>query len=176
MIIGKKLNLVMPTKEDHENLQSIREDEATMREAGGVAPMDHERFLAWWAELFEDRQYENEYYLILDNENSECFGEASFRYTDITVKRARLDIKIKAKRRGLGLGTEALALLLEQYFEVFGGLVIEDIVSGSNARGMAWLLRHGFHETGRDAAGVHLELGLGEYRRLVAERAATRSA
>lgn len=165
MITGKKLNLVMPTREDHENVQGIWEDPETMRDLGGVVPISNERYLAWWADLFEERQYENEYYLILDTENSECFGEASFQYTDITVKRAMLNLKIKAGHRGQGIGSEALELLLEQYFEIFGGLVMEDCIAPANERAADWLKARGFRETGRDADGIHLELGLEEYRR-----------
>ena len=170
MITGKKLNLVMPTREDHENVQCIWEDPDTMRDIGGVVPISHEQYLAWWADLFEERQYENEYYLVLDTENSECFGEASFEYPDITVKRARLNLKIRARHRGKGIGTEALGLLLEQYFEVFGGLVMEDCIAPANQRTAEWLKDRGFSETRRDADGIHLELGLEDYRR---RRAAT---
>jgi RimJ/RimL family protein N-acetyltransferase len=118
MIAGKNLNLVMPTREDYENV----------------------------------------------------LGEASFYHYDAVTKSAMLNIRIKSMHRGRGLGTEALDLLLAQYFEQWGGLVIEDRLDPANRGGMAWMERLGFKETRRDPEGVWMELHAEDFRSALAAR------
>ena len=54
---------------------------------------------------------------------------------------------------------------LGNYGWIFGGLVIEDCIAPANQRTAEWLKARGFRETRRDADGIHLELGLEDYRR-----------
>lgn len=83
----------------------------------------------------------NFYCLIYTKEN-EPVGEVSFHRFDEKKKSAELNIKVQYKFRGKGYAKEALRLLLDYYFNEYGGQVITDDVT--NANGQEALKKFGF--------------------------------
>lgn len=61
--------------------------------------------------------------------NDNPVGEASFHGYDSITKTARLNVRIENSHRGKGYGSEAVHLILECFFNEFGGLYMLDTVS-----------------------------------------------
>lgn len=144
MLMGDRINLVSPTLDDWINVKGIWEDEETMADVGGAAPLPLKRYRAWWSDIFERRKAENAYFLILDKDNAECFGESGFHGFNRETGRAVLNVKVKSGHRNRGIGSEALALILRHFFEDWGGGALESVVRMTNAAGRRRLLEAGF--------------------------------
>jgi RimJ/RimL family protein N-acetyltransferase len=158
MLRGKLVNLVEPSRIDHELVRSIWEDQETMAEVGGIAPLTEEKYKEWWLYMFDEKADENQYFLVLDTDNCECFGEVSFHRFDKVTRRAMFNIKIHTKFRGRGYAKEAIDLMLEHFFDVWKGEVMEDSVREQNRRGLEYMKEYGFRERGRDKDEVLLEM------------------
>ncbi len=70
----------------------------------------------------------NLYCLVFDY-NDNPVGEASFHGYDSITKTARLNVRIENSHRGKGYGSESVHLILECFFNEFGGLYMLDTVS-----------------------------------------------
>ena len=158
MIDGQLVSLRRPTLADHEAVRGIWEDEATMRDVGGVRPLPPEKWERWHRRMFHELASANEYFLVYENSSGTCAGEVSFHDFDPSSGRAMFNVKIKRHLRGKGLGREAIDLILWHFFGAWEGTVMEDSLWEGNPGGLAVVLAYGFRETRRDADGIWVEL------------------
>ncbi|HOX91305.1 MAG TPA: GNAT family N-acetyltransferase [Spirochaetales bacterium] len=158
MIDGQLVSLRRPTLADHEAVRGIWEDEATMRDVGGVCPLPPEKWERWHRRMFHELASANEYFLVYENSSGTCAGEVSFHDFDPSSGRAMFNVKIKRHLRGKGLGREAIDLILWHFFGAWEGTVMEDSLWEGNPGGLAVVLAYGFRETRRDADGIWVEL------------------
>lgn len=158
MIDGRLVTLRRPTRADRDVVRGIWEDEATMRDVGGVCPLPPEQWERWFDRMFRERADANEYFLVFELASGACAGEVSFHDFDPATGRAMFNVKIKRGLRGRGLGREAMDLLLWHFFGAWEGRVMEDSLWEGNPGGLAAMLAYGFTETRRDAEGIRVEL------------------
>lgn len=108
--------------------------------------------------MFYINDSKNRYFLIMDTENSKCFGEVSFHDYNSSNKSAKFDIKVKPIYRGKGIAFEAMDLMLDYYFSEWNGEVIEDSLREQNINGLSKMLEYGFREVKRDSKGVWIKM------------------
>ncbi|MGL4991212.1 MAG: GNAT family N-acetyltransferase [Sarcina sp.] len=128
-------SLVYIKKPNYNELDYTKElwaDYETMKEVGGVYDFTDGHKNTFYKKMINPTDGKNFYCLVYKN-NGEKVGEVSFHGYDCANKMARLNVKIHAKYRGNGYGTEAAKLLLEYYFYEFLGEVIIDRVTNKIA-------------------------------------------
>lgn len=140
---GGKVILRTPGRQDLEYIRSLWADPDTMGDVGGPVVLDDDRALRWFQRMVDPGSPGDRYFLICEL-GGRPVGEVSFHRYDSQTKRAELNVKVQAGHRGQGYGAEAVRLLLDFYFEEFGGEVIEDPVALDNVAGQALLIKLGF--------------------------------
>ncbi len=90
------------------------------------------------------------------NENQRPVGEISFHCYDENEKSALFNIKIQARYRGKGYAKATMDLMLDYYFNEFGGEVMIDEVI--NERGIRVLMSYGFEKVDKTEVGILLRL------------------
>ena len=95
-------------------------------------------------------------YCLVYNENQRPVGEISFHCYDENEKSASFNIKIQARYRGRGYAKAAMDLMLDYYFNEFGGEVMIDEVI--NERGIRVLMSYGFEKVDKTEVGILLRL------------------
>ena len=90
------------------------------------------------------------------NENQRPVGEISFHCYDENEKSASFNIKIQARYRGKGYAKATMDLMLDYYFNEFGGEVMIDEVI--NERGIRVLMSYGFEKVDKTEVGILLRL------------------
>ena len=158
MIIGSNITLIPPTQADWPTVRDIWEDEATMADVGGIHRLSAPTYRAWYRFMFEDKAAENTYYLIFSNKMRRCVGEVSFHHYAPTTQKAMFNIKIKYAERGRGFGQEAMDLLLDFFFNQWGGHVMEDALAKNNHNGLRVLTNYGFQKVREDEQAVWVAL------------------
>ncbi|MGL4730012.1 MAG: GNAT family N-acetyltransferase [Clostridium sp.] len=140
----KKGNLVYIKKPDYEDIEYIKKlwtDEDTMKDVGGIIICDDKKWDNWYKRMVYPGNGKNFYCLIYDINNLPV-GEVSFHGYDRNTKTADLNVKVEYIHRGNSYGNEAIKLLLNYYFNEFGGEVIFDNVANEN--GVNALKKWGF--------------------------------
>ncbi|GAA0115503.1 GNAT family N-acetyltransferase [Clostridium senegalense] len=130
----KRGNLVYIRKPDFEEIDYIKKlwsDEDTMRDVGGAIHYSEYKWENWYKRMVDPGNGKNFYCLIYNMENTPV-GEVSFHGYDRNTKTADLNVKVENKYRGNNYGNEAVMLLLEYYFNSYGGEVIFDTVANEN--------------------------------------------
>jgi RimJ/RimL family protein N-acetyltransferase len=123
-------------------------DPETMEPVGGPIHLTDDEARRWFAYMIDPGSATNSYHLILDGENRPV-GEVSFHRLDVDSMTAELNIKVAAPEREKGYARDALLLLLDYFFNRFGGRVLTDDVASGNLAGQQALLRLGFeHDPG----------------------------
>ena len=80
-----------------------------------------------------------------------CVGVARLHSLDATLKQAHLAVGLFApQHRGMGLGTEAVQLVLSHAFDTLDLSVVRARVLAFNSRAIACYGRCGFHEVARE--------------------------
>jgi RimJ/RimL family protein N-acetyltransferase len=130
-------------------------DKGTMKDVGGTVTLPKERRREWYAKMVRPSDGKNFYCLIYTKQNKPV-GEVSFHRFNQIKKSAELNIKVQSKYRGKGYGKEALKLLLEYYFNEFGGEVITDEVI--NIKGQRALAKFGFEITSKSEYSVSFKM------------------
>lgn len=95
-------------------------------------------------------------YCLVYNENQRPVGEISFHCYDENEKSASFNIKIQARYRGRGYAKATMDLMLDYYFNEFGGEVMIDEVI--NERGIRVLMSYGFEKVDKTEVGILLRL------------------
>ena len=95
-------------------------------------------------------------YCLVYNENQRPVGEISFHCYDENEKSALFNIKIQARYRGRGYAKATMDLMLDYYFNEFGGeLMIDEVI---NERGIRVLMSYGFEKVDKTEVGILLRL------------------
>jgi len=147
MLTGIKINLVRPTSDDWENVNSIWKDASVMTDGGGRAPLSQARYLEWWKSTFRGEAEDGRYFMIMDPANKECFGEIGFEGYSEETKQASLCLFVKSEFRGRHFGAEAIDLLMDLFFAVWKAETLECGVRKDNANGLEIMRHMGFAET-----------------------------
>lgn len=146
-----KIDFLIPSLSDFENIKNIWEEEKTMADVGGIVPIDEAGYRKWYENMFVSGKDKNCYYLIFLN--GACAGEVSIHRFDPEKKTAELNIKVKFEFRGLGIGNKALDHILSVFFNEWNGLEMYDTLWKENRNGIKVLKAYGFKETGTDKDG-----------------------
>ena len=95
-------------------------------------------------------------YCLVYNENQRPVGEISFHCYDENEKSDSFNIKIQARYRGKGYAKATMDLMLDYYFNEFGGeVMIDDVI---NERGIRVLMSYGFEKVDKTEVGILLRL------------------
>ncbi|MGV3489543.1 MAG: GNAT family N-acetyltransferase [Tuberibacillus sp.] len=137
--------LKQPTFEELDYVAWLWSDEKTMEPVGGVIPFPEEKRADWYRGMVQPGDGRNFYCLIYTSEN-EKVGEVSFHQFDETQKTAHLNVKIAHAHRGHHYGKKAVLLLLDFYFNMFGGEVMLDDVVNTHSGAKHVLTECGFEE------------------------------
>lgn len=143
LIRGHNIYLNIATEEDAEYIKWLWADEKTMAEVGGPVEIDRSRILEWLDEEYSTSN-KTSLYLLIYNLSDERIGEVSYRSYNDETKEALFNIKIEYKHRGCGYSKEAIRLMLDHYFNTFGGEVMCDNIALENPGGQQALLNFGF--------------------------------
>ena len=74
----------------------------------------------------------------------EPFGEVNFSRYNERTKTADFNIKIEYTHRRNGYSKEAINLLLDYYFNEYGGLIMSDDISIINLKAQQVFIKYGF--------------------------------
>lgn len=130
---GKKVYIKQPTFEELEYTARLWGDEETMAEIGGAYIFPKEKWEMFYKKMVHPTDGKNFYCLIYTNRNK-AIGEVSFHGFDSITRVARINIKINHRHRNKGYGEEALRLILEYYFQEFGGEVVLDNITTESGK------------------------------------------
>lgn len=134
-------------KPDYLDLKFIRKlwsDPPTMKEVGGIIELTDNQTQQWYHKMVSPGSSRHCYRLIL-NEDYQPVGEVSFHDFDDNSGKARFNVKILDDYRGSGYGKSATYQLLNYFFNVWGGMVMEDELALDNDRGREVLIKFGFN-------------------------------
>jgi RimJ/RimL family protein N-acetyltransferase len=140
---GKLIDIRQPSFEELKFVAALWADFDTMKEVGGPIVFERERWEAWYERMVEPGDGRN-FYCLIFNKSNKPVGEVSFHRYDRASGTAELNVKVMYKHRGKGYGKEAVMLLLDYYFNEFGGEVITDAIDINNIGGQKVLLNLGF--------------------------------
>lgn len=132
-------------------------DERTMKSVGGPVVFSEDRQQDWYKRIVHPGDGRNFYCLIYTNDN-EKVGEVSFHQFDETDKTAQFNVKVAYDHRGNGYGREAVLLLLDYFFHMFGGEKIQDQVAVNNIDAQKLLNQCGFDVISTDPEAVLYEI------------------
>lgn len=168
-IKGENVVLRTPTAADLPYIRRLWADPETMREVGGPIEMDEARARHWYEAMVDPGSERDRYFLICDKQSGEPLGEASFHRYDPAERTAEFNIKVEGKRRFGGHGFEAARLLLDHYFNAFGGESMLDPVAPANAPGQRALARFGFARVGTTDEAVVFRIDKRRFNELYAK-------
>lgn len=146
---GKTIVIRQPKLEELEFVAALWADESIMRDVGGPIAFTRDRWQPWYEKMVEPGDGKN-FYCLVFNKSGRPVGEVSFHRYVRETGTAELNVKILHKHRGKGYGKEAVLLLLDCYFNDFGGEVITDAVAINNTGGQRVLLNLGFEHVMSD--------------------------
>ncbi|MEW6712919.1 MAG: GNAT family N-acetyltransferase [Candidatus Riflebacteria bacterium] len=138
-----KIRLKRPQWQDMEFIRWLWNDEETMSSVGGPVYLNEEQARRWFERIVDPGSSNDRFFLII-NEKDIPVGEVSFHRLKIESMTAEFNIKIAEKYRNKGYGKVAMNLLLEYFFNEFGGLMMVDNVAIDNHAGQQALLKYGF--------------------------------
>ncbi|WP_297639388.1 GNAT family N-acetyltransferase [uncultured Clostridium sp.] len=148
---GKKVYIKQPEYSEMAYVSELWGDRETMEGIGGVFNFSTEKWNPFYKKMVNPSDGKNFYCLIYNNKDIPV-GEVSFHGYDLITKTARFNIKVHSKYRGLGYGREATSLLLEYYFQEFGGNIMMDNIN--NEKGISLAKKLNFEQIGKSRDGV----------------------
>lgn len=163
---GKLIYLKSPDFNELDEVAKLWSDEATMKEVGGAVVFKKERYQDWYQRMINPGDGKNHYCLIYNNQNK-VVGEVSFHRFDKICKMADFNIKIYDHHRGKGYAKEAMTLMMDYYFNEFGGDVLRDEVS--NEKGQCTLSNFGFEMIMKTEQGLLFEMTKTRFKSLMME-------
>ncbi|SHI35520.1 Acetyltransferase (GNAT) domain-containing protein [Clostridium cavendishii DSM 21758] len=168
---GKLVYIKQPEFKDLSFVKELWSDYETMKELGGIFEFHESKWELFYKKMIAPTDGKNFYSLIYNYDNKPV-GEVSFHGYDSATKIARFNIKVQNKFRNRGYGSEATRLMLEYYFNEFGGKVIMDTVvteTGKNTIGkfgFEAIRKHGNEITYRLTKDAFLSIHKTEKRRI----------
>ena len=145
---GNQVYIRQPEFSEMGYIRRLWADAKTMKEVGGPIHLTDEQAKAWYEKMFGDEGQKTNLFCLIYDLEGDPIGEVSFHRYDEKTKTAGFNIKVEANKRRKGNGREALELLLNYYFNVFGGEVMQDDVRITNIIGQKMLLNSGFAHIG----------------------------
>ncbi|MHB1681726.1 MAG: GNAT family N-acetyltransferase [Bacilli bacterium] len=125
-------------------IRHLWSDEEIMEYVGGIHVMDDERAIHWYDSWIEPGREDRRYFLIMLKNTDIPIGECYFHSFNQETKTACYGMNIEAKHRGNGYSTEVFKLLLDFYFDEFGGEMVVDAIALDNIRAQHIFLKYGF--------------------------------
>jgi RimJ/RimL family protein N-acetyltransferase len=172
-IRGEQVILRTPTAADLPYIRRLWADPESMREVGGPIELGEERARRWFERMVDPGSDRDRYFLIIDQKSGEAVGEVGFHRYDPDERSAEFNIKIEGRRRFGGHGFEAARLLLDYYFNQWGGGTMIDPVAPANISGQRALARFGFARAGATEDAVIFKLERERFNQLYAKEHAT---
>ncbi len=148
---GKKVYIKQPEYSEMAYVSELWSDEATMEGIGGVFNFSEDKWEPFYKKMVSPSDGKNFYCLIYNNKDIPV-GEVSFHGYDLVTKTARFNIKVHDKHRRRGYGKEAINLLLEYYFQEFGGNIMMDTVR--TEKGIELSKKFKFEQIGKAKEGI----------------------
>ncbi|MEG2289022.1 MAG: GNAT family N-acetyltransferase [Clostridium sp.] len=140
-IKGDLVYIKEPEYEELDYVEKLWGDVKTTGEIGGPFKLkDRDGF---FERMVSPGDGLNKYFLIY-NKSSLPVGEISFRKSNIDYKKATFNVKLEWQHRGNGYAKEALDLILDYYFNQYGGEVMEDDIAINNINAQKIFLKYGF--------------------------------
>ncbi|PWX66041.1 GNAT family N-acetyltransferase [Clostridium perfringens] len=125
---GRKVYIRTPYLEELGYTEKLWGDMESMTDVGKTISFPRYKWDSFYKKMVSPTDGRNLYCLVFDY-NDNPVGEASFHGYDSITKTARLNVRIENSHRGKGYGSEAVHLILECFFNEFGGLYMLDTVS-----------------------------------------------
>lgn len=138
---GKLVYIKQPEVNELNFIKELWSDYETMKDVGGTFELPEEKWELFYKKMISPTDGKNFYCLIYNYDNIPV-GEVSFHGYDSATKIARFNIKVQNRFRNNGYGSEATRLMLEYYFNEFGGKIIMDTVG--NEVGKNTIAKAGF--------------------------------
>lgn len=140
-ICGSLVYIKEPTFEELDYVENLWSNIDTTKDLGGPFQLiDREAF---YKRIVYPGDNLNKYFLIYNMDNIPV-GEISFRKTEVHSKSAYFNIKVEFHHRNKGYGSAAMDLILDYYFNEYGGEIIDDDIALLNIDGQKALLKYGF--------------------------------
>ncbi|MGL5646501.1 MAG: GNAT family N-acetyltransferase [Clostridium sp.] len=147
---GKKVYIKQPEFNEMEYVSELWSDRETMEGIGGVFDFSRNKWEPFYRKMVSPSDGKNFYCLIYNNKDIPV-GEVSFHGYDLVTKTARFNIKVHSKYREMGYGREAINLMLEYYFQEFGGNIMMDTIK--NEKGIELAKKFNFEQMGKARDG-----------------------
>lgn len=138
---GKKVYIKRPSMQELEYTQKLWGDLETMADVGRVVDFPEYKWESFYKKMISPTDGRN-FYCLIYNYDDCPIGEVGFHGYDSATKTARLNIRVEHKFRSNGYGMEALRMILDYFFNEFGGNYIVETVSEDKDK--AILEREGF--------------------------------
>ncbi len=167
-IRGDSVILRTPTAADLPYIRRLWADPETMQEVGGPIELSEQRAQRWFERMVDPGSDRDRYFLVCDQHGAPV-GEISFHRYDAAQRTAEFNIKIEGNRRFGGHGFEAALLLLDYYFNTFGGEALIDPVAPANVPGQRALARFGFARVGASEEAVIFRMDKRRFNELYAK-------
>ncbi len=142
--LGEKVYIKQPEWKELGFVEWLWADKDTMMDVGGTIEFEESRRIGWYQRMVQPTDGTNFYCFIYTYEDIPI-GEVSFHRFDHEKHLAELNIKIAYKYRRNGYAKEAIHLLLDYFFNEFGGEVMADRVAIHNTAGQQLLINYGFN-------------------------------
>ncbi|MGL4849618.1 MAG: GNAT family N-acetyltransferase [Clostridium sp.] len=147
---GKKVYIKQPEFNEMEYVSILWGDKETMEGIGGIFHFTKDKWEPFYRKMVSPSDGKNFYCLIYNNKDIPV-GEVSFHGYDLVTKTARFNIKVQNKYRHAGYGKEAVNLMLEYYFQEFGGNIMMDTIKSE--KGIELAKKFHFEQMGKARDG-----------------------
>lgn len=124
---GKRVYIKRPSLQELEYTEKLWGDLETMADVGRVIDFPESKWESFYKKMISPTDGRN-FYCLVYNLEDEAVGEVGFHGYDSATKTARLNIRIENKFRRNGYGIEALRIILDYFFNEFGGNYIVETV------------------------------------------------
>ncbi|WP_392486809.1 GNAT family N-acetyltransferase [Haloimpatiens sp. FM7315] len=160
---GETIYIKSPEFFELSYIRKLWADEKTMRDVGGAINFSKDRYKSWYEKMVKPGDGKNVYCLIFNKDDTPV-GEVSFHAYDKTSKTAEFNVKIESEFRRRGYGKEAIKLMLQYYFEEFGGQVMLDEVI--NEKGQEALKKFGFEVVSETKESINFKMTKENFKKL----------
>ncbi len=146
---GKLAYIRQPKLDEFKYIAELWADYETMKDVGGNIVFEQSRWNSWYEKMIEPGDGKN-FYCLIFNRNNKPVGEVSFHRYNRETGSAELNIKVQHEHRSKGYGKEAVLMLLDYFYNEFGGEEIRDAIAINNKNGQNMLMQMGFEHNFSD--------------------------
>jgi RimJ/RimL family protein N-acetyltransferase len=140
---GREVYLRIPRLDELAFIGMLWGDPETMAPVGGPIEFSETKAIEWFKRMVSPGDGTNCYCLIFNSEDTPV-GEISFHKWDPVRRSARLNVKVMARYRRRGYGSDALEAFLACFFGRIGGMLMIDDVALDNSGGQRVISSVGF--------------------------------